>query len=91
MLLTACGPGVENDATGEEIFLNICARCHADNLSGGFGPALVGDDSPTLDRPEEFLLQTVGSGLGRMPAYGGTLSEEQIQRVVDFVMDKQGR
>ena len=91
LLLAACGPGVEPDASGEDIYLQICARCHADNLSGGFGPALVGDDSPSLERPEAYLLQTVRSGLGRMPAFGRTLSDDQIQRVTDFIMDQQGR
>lgn len=91
LMLSSCGPGVDEDASGEEIYLQVCARCHADNMSGGLGPALIGIDSPSLAKPEEFFVQTVTSGLGRMPSFGGTLSDAQIQRVVDYVMDRQGR
>ena len=91
MLVAACGPSVEEGASGEEVYVQICARCHAENLSGGLGPPLVGVDSPALEKPEEFLTQTVTSGLGRMPSFGGALSEEQIQRVVAYVLEQQGR
>lgn len=89
LLVVACGPGIDEAATGQDIYLQICARCHADNLSGGLGPALVGEDSPTPDRPQTYILQTIRSGLGRMPAFGGTLSDDQIQRVTDYIISQQ--
>lgn len=91
LLVSACGPGVEDDASGPGVYAAVCARCHADNLLGGFGPPLVGPDSPSLERPREFLVQTVERGLGRMPGFAGSLSEDQIDRVVDFILEQQGR
>ena len=91
LLVSACGQNVDPSATGQEIYLQICARCHADNLSGGFGPPLVGEESPALDKPKEFFIQTIGRGLGRMPSFRGTLSDEQIERVADFVLEQQNR
>jgi mono/diheme cytochrome c family protein len=91
VLVAACGPGVSEDATGEAVYLQVCARCHADHLGGGFGPALVGFDAPSLDKPRDFFEQTVRTGIGRMPAFGGTLSEDQIDRVLDYVLTQRGR
>lgn len=87
----ACGEGVAADATGEEIFLQVCARCHNENLSGGLGPPLVGEESPATDRPKSFIVQSVEQGIGRMPSFGGTLTDEQIDRVADYVLEQQGR
>ena len=93
MLTVACGgTSVEPDAAGEEIYAAVCARCHADNLTGGLGPALVGPDARSLDRPEEYFVRSVERGIGsRMPSFGGTLTEAQIQRVVDYILSQQGR
>lgn len=90
-LSTACGEGVAADATGEEVYLAVCARCHNENLSGGLGPALAGPDSPTLDRPKTFIVQAVEQGIGRMPSFGGALTDAQIDRVADYVLEQQGR
>ena len=91
LLVSACGASVPADASGEEIFLQVCARCHADNLSGGFGPPLVGEESPALGKPMAFFVQTITRGLGRMPSFGGTLSDAQIERVAEFVISRQNR
>ncbi len=91
LLVSACGQSVDVAASGQEIYLQICARCHADDLSGGFGPPLVGEESRVLGNPKEFFIQTIGRGLGRMPSFRGTLSDEQIERVADFVVEQQNR
>ena len=90
-LLAACGPGVDEDADGATIYESVCARCHASDLSGGIGPPLVGADAPSTDLPEEYFVQTISRGNGRMPSFGGTLSEAQIERLVTFILDRQGR
>ena len=92
LVLSACGgTNIAEDASGEDIYLQICARCHAANLTGGLGPALVGDDSPALERSEAFFNQTISAGLGRMPSFGGTLSEIQVQQVTEYILGQQGR
>lgn len=89
-LLTAvaCG-GPATDASGEEIYLQVCARCHGADLSGGVGPAL-GADSAAAGRTEEFLSKTVSEGRGRMPSFSQTLTAGQIQRVTEYLRRAQG-
>lgn len=89
-LLTAvaCG-GPAPDASGEEIYLQVCARCHGADLSGGVGPAL-GAESGAADRSDEFLVDTVTHGRGRMPSFSQTLTDGQIERVVAYLRAVQG-
>lgn len=87
----ACGEPLAADAPGDAIFAAICARCHGGSLEGAIGPQLGGSDAPSVDQPESYFIQTVTRGQGRMPSFGTTLSEDQIQRVVDFILEQQGR
>ncbi len=88
----ACGGGgVPDDATGREIYVQVCARCHGDDLTGQVGPALVGEGAKSVDRPESYLVQSISAGIGSMPAMRGTLTEEQIRRAARYVMERQGR
>ncbi len=91
LVLPACGERVDEGASGEEIYAAVCARCHGDDLSGGLGPALVGTEATSVEKSEDFLIQAVDSGIGRMPSLGGVLSAAQVQRVVDYVLEQQGR
>lgn len=90
LLAAACGAGIDENATGEEIYDGLCARCHGGDLSGGVGPALA-SGSEAAGQPYGFYLQTIERGLGRMPSYGGTLSAAQTERVVAYVFEVQGR
>ena len=91
LLLAACGDDLSEGAGGAEIYEATCARCHGANLEGGVGPALAGPDAPSVDLPRSYFIQTTERGQGRMPAYGGVLSDAQIERVVDFILAEQGR
>lgn len=88
LALTACGP--DESATGADIYVQVCARCHAADLSGGVGPAL-GPGSSAAEQTDEFLVQTITDGRGRMPSFRQTLSAEQIERVVGFLRQEQGQ
>lgn len=85
---SACG-GPAEDATGEDIYLQVCARCHGADLGGGVGPAL-GAESGAADRSDEFLVDTVTHGRGRMPSFSQTLTDGQIERVVAYLRAVQG-
>ena len=89
ILLVGCGPGLETDAGGEEIFNARCASCHRKDLSGGIGPAL-GPGSDAADRPLEYYEITIATGKGRMPSFSSSLTEEQISRVIDYIIAAQG-
>jgi mono/diheme cytochrome c family protein len=88
-VLAGCTAAPAPDATGEEIYLQLCSRCHGEDLAGGIGPAL-GPGSNTADQDDEFLELTVTRGRGRMPAFGSSLSADQLQRLIGFVRERQG-
>ncbi|MCY3579551.1 MAG: cytochrome c [bacterium] len=89
--LTACGgTDLPEDATGEVIYVQLCARCHGSDLRGGTGVALVGEEATSVGKPERYFVQSISSGIGRMPSFRNTLSEEQILRVSRYIMDQSG-
>lgn len=88
-LLVACSGAPAEDATGEQIFSQLCASCHSRDLSGGIGPAL-GPGSHAAELSDEVIAQTIRQGRGsRMPAFSRTLSETQIERLVGFLRERQ--
>ncbi len=89
VVLTACSGVPAEDATGAEIYRQMCASCHRADLSGRSGPAL-GPGSPAVDLPDEFLAGVIRHGRGSgMPAFSRTLSDDQIDRVVAFLRERQ--
>ena len=85
---TACVERPASDATGGQIYAQVCARCHGADLGGGVGPALD-DGSDVASQPDSQVRLTIERGSGRMPAFGSTLSAEQIDRVVGFLRERQ--
>lgn len=87
--LTACSGAPSSDASGEEIYRQLCASCHARDLSGGVGPSL-GPDSNATTLDDEVLAATIRDGRGsRMPAFGGTLDEAQLTRLIGYLRSQQ--
>ncbi len=87
-LLVGCDGGLEENASGQEIYEARCASCHRKDLSGGIGSPL-GPGSDAVDRPLEYYEITIKTGKGRMPSFRSTLTEEQISRVIDYVLSVQ--
>jgi mono/diheme cytochrome c family protein len=81
--------GPAPDATGEEIYAGLCARCHSGDLSGGVGPAL-GPGSNAASETDDFLEFTISNGRGRMPSFP-SLTEEQLDRLVSYIREVQGQ
>lgn len=84
----ACSDPVKANASGAEIYLQLCARCHGADLEGGLGPPL-GPGSSSADRPDEFLVTTIARGRGRMPSFSSTLDPDQIDRLVSYLRERQ--
>ena len=88
-LLAACTGSPDPDATGAELYSQFCSRCHAADLSGGIGPAM-GAGSELVERPDSYIADVTANGRGAMPAFGRTLSDDQIERLVEFIRTEQG-
>ncbi|HSJ28552.1 MAG TPA: cytochrome c [Acidimicrobiia bacterium] len=89
VFLAACSGAPAEDATGREIFGQLCASCHDRDLSGGIGPPL-GAGSPAVDLSDDLLSATIRQGKGsRMPAFSRTLSDAQIDRLIGFIREQQ--
>jgi len=89
VLLGACSLGrPADDATGEEIYSQLCARCHGADLGGGIGPA-IGEGSPSAEETNDFLEFTIVNGRGRMPSFSTTLDDDQVDRLVAYIREEQ--
>jgi mono/diheme cytochrome c family protein len=89
LLAGACVGRPSEDATGEEIYLQLCSNCHGDGLEGGIGPAL-GPGSNAATQPDEYLRVTITEGRGRMPSFSSTLTGDQVERLIDYLREEQG-
>ena len=83
------GGGAEaggDPAAGAEVFAANCSVCHGDTGHGGGG----GPDLRTMPKAqnEPEAIEQVTDGGGGMPAFGGQLSEEEIENVAAFVVQK---
>jgi mono/diheme cytochrome c family protein len=78
------GGGGAQAAPGAALYAQNCARCHGSDGGGGLGPQLS-DGQAKKDFPDEAdQVAFVTKGQGGMPAFGGSLSPEEIQQVVAY-------
>ncbi|MDG0809556.1 c-type cytochrome [Cohnella rhizosphaerae] len=83
-------PGGTTTASGEDaetIYKAQCIACHAADLSGGVGPKLT-DVGARLSTDE--LSTRIHNGGGGMPAFKGTLTDDQINTLVNWLSTKKG-
>ncbi|WP_246202677.1 PQQ-binding-like beta-propeller repeat protein [Virgibacillus doumboii] len=68
---------------GQKIYENNCLSCHGAEAVGGHnGPNL--QNSPMLN-DDEALLKQIKKGGGGMPPFEGTLSEDEIKAVAEYL------
>jgi mono/diheme cytochrome c family protein len=88
LLMSACVGRPAEDATGEEIYLQLCSNCHGDDLEGGIGPPL-GAGSFASTQPDEFLRVTIIEGRGRMISFASSLDDPQLDRLISYIREVQ--
>lgn len=86
--LGACTGRPAGEASGQEIYLQLCANCHAEDLSGGIGPAL-GPGSNAAEQSDDFLEVTILRGRGSMPSFSSSLDATQLSRLIGYVREVQ--
>ncbi len=75
---------------GQSVFAQNCASCHGNNLEGGVGPTLVGQDfsSPTDGNTVGSIFKFLST---QMPdGNGGSLSHVQYEQVMSYILSKNG-
>lgn len=88
-MLAACSVArPADDATGEEIYSQLCSNCHGDDLAGGLARAL-GPGSNAANQPDEFLEFTILRGRGRMPSFSSSLDDPQLDRLIAYIREMQ--
>jgi quinohemoprotein ethanol dehydrogenase len=85
--LLTFAPGANTPANpdaGKTVYDTACTFCHGGQGEGGHG------GGPTLQalRNNAVVLQTVSEGRKEMPAFGGTLTADQIRDVAAYVTQK---
>jgi mono/diheme cytochrome c family protein len=88
VLVSSCVGRPDADASGEEMYLQLCSNCHGDQLEGGIGPPL-GPGSNAAEQPDEFLHVTITEGRGRMPSFSSSLTDDQVGRLIDYLREAQ--
>ena len=80
-------------ASGEQIFSANCAACHA-----GGNNAIMPEKTLKKDALEEYSMKSVEAittqvknGKNAMPAFGGRLTDEDIDNVAHYVLDQSER
>lgn len=91
LVAAGCTGRPPSDATGEEIYLQLCSNCHGEDLSGGsIGPAL-GPGSTSAGQSDMFLEVAIMEGRGRMPSFRTSLDDDQLALLVGHIREVQGR
>lgn len=78
-----------DDATlvlGQSVYAEQCARCHGSAGRGGSGPRLAGEVVAAYPDVEDEIALVAGGRRG-MPAFGGELSDEEIEAVVRYTRE----
>ena len=89
-LLTVSNTMVFAQDSGADIYKSKCQMCHAADGSGNT-PAGTSTKARPFDSPEvlklsdDDLLRITKSGQGKMPAYGGKLTDDQIKAVIAHI------
>jgi mono/diheme cytochrome c family protein len=72
--------------SGEQIFGEICAKCHGSKGEGGIGPSLS-DPNFQAANTDQDILNTIslGHNATAMIGWSDILSQDQIQQLVEFI------
>ncbi|MBI3383722.1 MAG: c-type cytochrome [Aquabacterium sp.] len=72
-------------APAPHLFKQHCASCHGEQRTGGMGPALLPESLERLRKAEAINVIGQGRPATQMPAFGSTLSEEQITQLASWI------
>jgi alcohol dehydrogenase (cytochrome c) len=84
MTFSGLATGAADVANGATVYKAACVYCHGDEGTGGHG------GGPTLANATSIgaFVQIVSEGRNTMPAFGATLSAEQVRDVSTYVIEQ---
>lgn len=82
--VTLDDPGLVN---GREVYARNCVACHGAAGEGGTGPKLA--DGALAEQAPDMTdsVTVVAEGRGRMPAFAGKLTDNEIENVVRYIRE----
>jgi mono/diheme cytochrome c family protein len=83
--VVALVPAADVDA-GSDVYADNCSSCHGSDGGGGRGPNLQ-DVADRLTVEEQTDTVVNGRGDGAMPAWGDSLSADEIAEVIRFTRE----
>ncbi|HET6546866.1 MAG TPA: cytochrome c [Solirubrobacter sp.] len=83
------GGGSDTGGPGAQRFKDNCSSCHTLAAAGASGK--VGPNLDQLQPSPDLVARQVTNGGGAMPAFGGKLTEQQIQQIADYVSQNAGQ
>jgi mono/diheme cytochrome c family protein len=83
------GATTEKPTDGKSIFTATCGSCHTLADAGTTGT--VGPNLDDAKPPKALVVDRVTNGQGAMPSFKGTLDEQQIDAVADYVSSVAGK
>jgi mono/diheme cytochrome c family protein len=71
-----------SEIDGKALFASTCGFCHSKGgREAGKGPQLAGSE-----RNDEYIINRIKHGTpGKMPAFGGAFTDEQIQQILAYI------
>lgn len=92
MPLTAVAADADALARGKDLFsasaVPACAICHT--LADAGAEGTIGPDLDELKPDKSRVLKVLKAGMGAMPSFAETMSEEDMQAVADYVVKVTG-
>ena len=81
----AQAPKSDTSLTGDPVFQKNCTKCHGRTAEGRHfgGPSLISE--PATSRSADDLRAIITNGKHHMPKYGGKLTPEEINALVDEI------
>ena len=81
--------GGEGEAEGAAIFADAgCGSCHTLKAAGSSGT--IGPNLDESQPPRDLVIERVTNGMGAMPSFSDSLSDEQIAAVAAYVAESTG-
>jgi cytochrome c6 len=92
LMVALAGSARAENAAGKDLFASKCAICHGADGSGktGMGKTLKIRDLRSAEvqkQPDADLKTIIAKGKGKMPAFEGKLTGEQIDQVTAYIRE----